>query len=83
MHIAAGAAAREVIEYLYSLGVPLDARNSMNETPLDLADQQERYREARARENAEDKPNQVIKRDTSTTDAIKKLLAGPAVAASR
>jgi ankyrin repeat protein len=78
MHIAAGAGAPEVIEYLYSLGVGLDARNSMDETPLDLAGHQERYREARAREAAEDKPDRAVKRDTSTTDAIKKLLAKPA-----
>jgi ankyrin repeat protein len=76
MHIAAGAAATEVIEYLHSLGVGLDAKNSMGETPLDLADQQERYREARDREAAEDKPDRVVKRDTTTTDTIKKLLAG-------
>jgi ankyrin repeat protein len=86
MHIAAGAAAAEVIEYLYSLGVGLDAKNSMGETPLDLADHQERYREARAREAAEDKPDRVVKRDTTTTDTIKRLLAGspgaPAVAAT-
>jgi ankyrin repeat protein len=75
MHIAAGAAAVEVIEYLHSLGVPLDAKNSMGETPLDLADHQERYREARAREAAEDKPDRTVKRDTSTTDAIRKLMA--------
>ena len=53
MHIAAGARAPEVIEYLSSLGVPRDAKNSMGETPLDLADHQERYREARGREGAE------------------------------
>jgi len=76
MHIAAGAAAVEVIEYLHSLGVGLDAKNSMGETPLDLADHQERYREARDREGAEDRPDRVVKRDTTTTDAIKKLLAG-------
>jgi ankyrin repeat protein len=75
MHIAAGAGAPEVIDYLYSLGVSLDGKNSVGETPLDLADHQERYREARAREAAEDDPKRVIKRDTSTTDAIKKLLA--------
>ena len=75
MHIAAGAGAAEVIEYLYSLGVRLDAKNSMGETPLDLADHQERYREARAREAAEDKPDRVVVRDTATTDTIKKLLA--------
>ena len=75
MHIAAGAHAPEVIEYLYSLGVPLDAKNSMGETPFDLADHQERYREAIAREAAEDKPDRTVKRDTTTTDAIRKLLA--------
>lgn len=75
MHIAAGAAAAEVIEYLYSQGVRLDAKNSMGETPLNLADHQERYREARAREGAEDKPDRAVIRDTSTTGAIKKLLA--------
>ncbi len=56
MHIAAGAGAPEVIEYLHSLGVPLNSKNSMGETPLDLADEQERYNEARQRESAEDKP---------------------------
>ncbi|MDQ6707619.1 MAG: ankyrin repeat domain-containing protein, partial [Acidobacteriota bacterium] len=54
MHIAAGAGSPEVIEYLYSVGVRLDAKNSLGETPLALADHQERYREARAREAAED-----------------------------
>jgi ankyrin repeat protein len=75
MHIAAGAGASEVISYLYSLGVGLTAKNSMGETPFDLADEQERYHEAIAREGAEDKPNRTVKRDTSTTDTIKKLLA--------
>jgi ankyrin repeat protein len=76
MHIAAGAGAPDIIEYLHSIGVGLDAKNSMGETPLDLADHQERYREARAREGAEDKPDRTVKRDTSTTDMIRKLLAG-------
>jgi ankyrin repeat protein len=78
MHIAAGAGAPEVIEYLFSIGVPLDGKNAEGETPLDLADHQERYREARAREAAEDKPDRTVKRDTTTTDAIKKLLTGRA-----
>jgi ankyrin repeat protein len=76
MHIAAGANAPEVIEYLFSIGVPLDAKNREGETPLDLADHQERYREARSREAAEDKPDRSVTRDTTTTDAIKKLLTG-------
>jgi ankyrin repeat protein len=82
MHIAAGAGAPEVIEYLYSLGVRLDAKNSMGETPLELADRQERYHEAAARENSDDKPGHVIKRDTATTDEIKKLLATPTSASA-
>src|SRR6185437_3488056 len=68
MHIAAGAAAWQVIEYLYSIGVPLDRKNAEGETPLDLADHQERYREARSREGAENDPTRVVKRDTTTTD---------------
>ena len=76
LHIAAGAGAVEVIEYLYSLGAALNAKNAEGETPLDLADEQERYREAIAREAAEDKPGRVVKRDTATTDTIKRLLAG-------
>ena len=39
-----------------------------------LADHQERYREARSREAAEDKPDRSVTRDTTTTDAIRKLL---------
>ena len=75
MHIAAGAAAAEVVEYLYSIGVPLDAKNAEGETPFDLADHQERYREAIAHEAAENNPNQIVKRDATTTGMIRKLLA--------
>jgi uncharacterized protein len=82
MHIAAGAGAPEMVEFLYSAGARLDGKNSMNETPLDLADQQERFREARAREGAEDHPERVITRDTGTTSMIKKLLAEPTNRAS-
>jgi ankyrin repeat protein len=80
MHIAAGAGAVEVIEFLYSQGARLDGRNSMGETPLALADHQERYHEARMREASEEKPDLVVKRDTSTTDTIKRLLANAPVA---
>lgn len=83
MHIAAGAGAPEVIEYLHSQGVRLEGRNSLDETPLDLADHQERFREVRAREAAEDNPNRVVKRDTSTTDAIRKLLVNQAETGDR
>jgi ankyrin repeat protein len=83
MHIAAGARAPEVIEYLYSQGVPLNAKNGSGETPLDLADEQERFREAIAREAAENEPNRTVKRDTSTTDVIKRLMSGSATTATR
>jgi ankyrin repeat protein len=83
MHIAAGARGPEVVEYLYSQGVALDAKNGSGETPLDLADEQERFREAIAREAAEDKPDRTVKRDTSTTDVIRKLLAGTATTETR
>ena len=65
-----------VMEYLHSQGVPLDPKNSMGETPLDLADAQERYREAIQREGADGDPEklQAVVRKTETTDGIKKLL---------
>ena len=75
MHIAAGANAPEMVEYLYSQGARLDAKNLTGETPLDLADHQERFRFARDKEGAEDHPERVIVRDTATTATIKKLLA--------
>jgi ankyrin repeat protein len=71
MHIAAGAGAAEVTEYLYLQGVGLDAKNSMGETPLDLAEHQERYHEAIACEAAEDKPDHSLKGDATTSDTIK------------
>ena len=80
MHIAALGGSVPVIEYLYSRGVRLDLKNATGETPLDLADQQERYREAAQRQNADGDPSRLsaIVRQTATTDAIKKLLAQPA-----
>jgi hypothetical protein len=47
----------------------------MAETLLGLADHQERYYEAIAHEAAEDKPDRSGKRDTTTSNTIKKLLA--------
>ena len=46
MHIAALGGWLPIMEYLHSQGVPLDLKNSMGETPLELADSQERYQEA-------------------------------------
>jgi ankyrin repeat protein len=80
MHIAALAGTPALLEYLHSQGARLELKNSMGETPLDLADHQERYREARQRENAEGDPERLrtIVRQTAVTDAIKKLLTQPA-----
>lgn len=82
MHIAAGGGESQMIEYLHSLGVPLDLKNASGETPLDLADEQERYRAAREREGAEDHPERKIVRDSSTSDMLKKLMAKPAESVS-
>lgn len=77
MHLAALAGSLPVIEYLHSQGAPLDGKNSMGETPLDLADHQERYREAIQREAAADDPDRAKKvvRPTTVTDGIKKVMA--------
>ncbi|MGH9629250.1 MAG: ankyrin repeat domain-containing protein, partial [Bryobacteraceae bacterium] len=77
MHIAALGGSAPIIEYLHSQGVRLDLKNSAGETPLDLADHQERYREAIQRQSAEGDAEKLraIVRQTATTDAIKKLVA--------
>lgn len=77
LHIAALSGSAEVIEFLYAKGARLDLKNSNNETPLDLADHQERYREAIERQSAEGDQEKLKKvvRKTATTDVIKKLLA--------
>jgi ankyrin repeat protein len=74
MHIAVVAGQGKVIEYLYSLGVPLDTKNQADETPLVLADSMERFQVAQAKQNG--KPDAM--RSTTLTDTIKKLMAeGP------
>ena len=77
-HIAAANLLPDVVQYLHSAGAPMDWTNEQGETPLDLADGQERFREAMERQNADRKPERLkqIKRSTATTDRIKKLMAG-------
>jgi ankyrin len=77
MHIAALGGWLPIMEYLQSKGVALDLKNSMGETPWDLADAQERYRAAIQRESAEGDTEKLkaIVRNTETTDGIRKLLA--------
>ncbi len=78
LHIAAATLNPEVVEYLTSAGAPLDLKNKQGETPLDLADHQERFRESLEKQNADGNPEKLakVKRPTETTDMIKKLLAG-------
>jgi ankyrin repeat protein len=75
LHLAAIGGNPEILEFLYAKGAPLDARNSMGETPLDLADKQERYREAIERQGAEgdqEKLSKIVRR-TAGSDALKRL----------
>lgn len=75
LHLAAIEGKPELLEYLYSKGASLTPKNSMGETPLDLADKQERYREAIQRQGAEGDEEKLKKivRKTAGTDALKKL----------
>lgn len=87
LHIAAVAAADSVIEYLVSAGVPLDVVNDHGETAADLADNQERYRFARAMEGylnrggeESNRPKPV--RSTNVTDAFKRAASSAGANAS-
>lgn len=75
-HVAAGNRFSEVVEYLVSQGAPLDWKNEQGETPLDLADHQERFQEALFRQGAEGDPEKLrdVVRPTDTTDVINRLL---------
>jgi len=77
LHLAAIEGRPELLEFLHAQGAALDAKNSMNETPLDLADRQERYREAIQRQGAEGEPEKLKKivRRTAGTDTLKRLAA--------
>lgn len=76
LHLAAIAGRPEMLEFLASKGAALEARNSMGETPLELADKQERYRDAIQRQNADGDAEKLrgIVRKTEGTDTLKKLL---------
>ena len=75
LHLAAIEGKPELLTYLASLGVPLDAKNSMDETPLDLADKQERYRDAIQRQGADGDQEKLKKivRKTTGTDCLRTL----------
>jgi ankyrin repeat protein len=75
LHIAAVAGADTVIEYLVSAGAPLDIVNDHGETALRLADDQERFRFAKAMEgylNNGSEGKQKPVRSTKLTDAFKR-----------
>jgi cytohesin len=75
LHIAGVSAADWVIPFLAEQGAPVDAKNNLGETPLQLADEQERFRYAHDREGplggGIGKEN--VFRETQTTDALKKV----------
>ena len=77
-HIAAAGLLPSVVEYLHSQGAPIDWRNEQGETPLDLADHQERFHESLDRQNTDGDAERLkaVKRRTETSDAIRKILAG-------
>lgn len=76
VHIAAGIRSPKVVAYLHSKGAPIDWKNEQGETPLDLADHQERFQESLNRQRTDGDPERLKKvvRPTETTDAIKKLM---------
>ena len=82
LHLAAIAGKPEMLEYLHSLGASLSATNAQGETPFDLADKQERYRDAIRRQGAEGDAEQLKKivRQSVGTDTLKRLAT---VAAAR
>jgi cytohesin len=74
LHIAAVSGGEWVIPYLAEKGAPVGAKNSAGETAFDLADAQELFRFRKDSEGPvggnEKKPD---KRETQTSDALKKL----------
>ena len=76
-HLAAGNKYPELVAYLHAQGAPLHWRNEQGETPLDLADHQERFQEALDRQNTDGDPERLrgVVRKTETTDTIKRLAA--------
>jgi len=80
LHIAAIPGANYVVEYLAHQGVPLEAKNSLNQTALQLADEQEQFRFLHDKEGPHgiglegENKGKVIVRETQTTDAFKRAM---------
>ncbi|MBS1826838.1 MAG: ankyrin repeat domain-containing protein [Acidobacteria bacterium] len=78
LHIAALGGSVPMVEFLVAQGARLDVKNELGETPYDLADQQERYRQAIQIQNADGDAEKIraVVRPTEMTAAISKLRAG-------
>jgi ankyrin repeat protein len=80
LHIAAIPGANYVVEYLAQQGVSLEAKNSLNQTALQLADEQEQFRFLHDKEGPHgiglegENKGKVIVRETQTTDALKRAM---------
>jgi ankyrin len=70
LHIAGMAGSDWVIPFLTARGAPLNLRNSLGETPFDIADAQERYRYARQAEGRTPAEMEGVKRETQTSSAL-------------
>jgi ankyrin repeat protein len=80
LHIAAIPGANYVVEYLAQQGVKLDAKNSSNQTPLELAEEQEQFRFLHDKEGPHgiglegENKGKVIVRETQTSNAFKRAM---------
>jgi ankyrin repeat protein len=80
MHVAALAHSSKSIEYLFSLGVSLTDKNAQDETPLEVADNQEVFEYVLAYEGVGAGGGIWRPRDFTTSDTIKRLLGQPTMA---
>ncbi|MFN7934789.1 MAG: ankyrin repeat domain-containing protein [Bryobacteraceae bacterium] len=76
LHIAALGGSVPMVEFLFAQGARLDVKNELGETPYDLADQQERYRQAIQIQNADGDAEKIraVVRPTEMTAAIRKMM---------
>jgi para-nitrobenzyl esterase len=77
MHLAADAGATRVIEYLFSIGVPLEVTNAQGETPRRMAEDHEIFEEVLAYEGVGAGGGKRVPRNTTTSQMIRKLLNVP------
>ena len=80
MHVAAIAHASKSIEYLFSVGVSLTDNNAFDETPLEMAENQEVFEYVLAYEGTGAGGGVWRPRDFTTSDTIRRLLHVPTLA---